>query len=333
MKKIKIAQIGTSGESHGRMIFDSIKKQSDIFDIVGYALPENEEEKFPEAVKNFDGYKRMSVSEILSNPEIEAVAIETEEIYLTKYAILAAKAKKHIHMEKPGGLELEQFEKLINIVRDNKLVFHIGYMYRYNPYIKKLFERVKKGELGKILGIEAQMDCIHSNTTRKWLETFGDGGMMFFLGCHLIDIVLQLQGMPEKITPFNKSSGIDGINSKDFCMAILEYPAGVSFVKTVDTELGGYARRQIVVHGTKKTVELKPLEMTEGDDLLYTGKTEYTSTNWSDRGIYTKSPLFDRYDDMMSSFASMVRGEIKNPWSYDYELSLYKTVLKACNMY
>ena len=47
MKKIRIAQIGTSANSHGNQIWSSLLGQSDIFDVVGYALPENERQKFP----------------------------------------------------------------------------------------------------------------------------------------------------------------------------------------------------------------------------------------------------------------------------------------------
>ena len=102
MRKIRIAQIGTSKNSHGSDIWNSLIKQSDIFEICGYAMPENEKEKFPERMKVFDGYPELTVEEILNNPEIEAVAVETEEIYLTKYATMVAEHKKHIHMEKPA---------------------------------------------------------------------------------------------------------------------------------------------------------------------------------------------------------------------------------------
>ncbi len=149
MRKNKIAQIGTSQNSHGQGVFDSIKQQSDIFNIVGYALPQGEREKFPLMMDVFDGYKEMTVDEILGDPEIEAVTIETEEIYLTKYAILAAQHGKHIHMEKPGGIDLNEFEKLISIVKKNNLVFHIGYMYRYNPFVIDLLEQVKNGDLSR----------------------------------------------------------------------------------------------------------------------------------------------------------------------------------------
>ena len=330
MRKIKIAQIGTSANSHGNMIFNSIKKQNDIFEIVGYCMPENEEEKFPEHVKIFEEYKKFTVEEIMTNPEIEAVTIETEEVYLTKYARMAVENGKHIHMEKPGGTSLGDFEKLIAMLKEKQTVFHTGYMYRYNPFVKELLQKVKNGELGDIISVEAQMNCMHSVNTRQWLANF-PGGMMFFLGCHLIDLILQIQGMPERIIALNKSTGVDGVRAEDYGMAIFEYKNGVSFAKTSAHELGGYARRQFVVTGTKGTVELKPFEMyTENPSLLYTGKTEFHSENWGDLGQYSRTDAFDRYDDMMASFASMVRGEMENLYTYDYELELYQVILQAC---
>ena len=153
MKRIRIAQIGTSLNSHGQSIFSSLKKQKELFDIAGFALPENEREKFPQRMGVFEGFRELTVDEILNDPEIEAVAVETEEIYLTKYAIPAARHKKHIHMEKPGGTEPSEFEKLISLVKENQLVLSTGYMYRFNPYISQLIEQVKRGELGKIISV------------------------------------------------------------------------------------------------------------------------------------------------------------------------------------
>ena len=47
MKKIRIAQIGTSKYSHGNEIFATLTKFPDVFEIVGYAMPEGEREKVP----------------------------------------------------------------------------------------------------------------------------------------------------------------------------------------------------------------------------------------------------------------------------------------------
>lgn len=335
MKKIKIAQIGTNAYSHGPDIFNSLKNQSEIFDIVGYVLPENEKERLPKRLSCFEGYKELSLEEVLNNPQIEAVTIETDEIYLTKYALMAAKAKKHIHMEKPGGRDIKDFEELIEIVKENKTVFHIGYMYRYNPYIIDLFNQIKNGELGEIISVDAQMSCKHPVEARKWLSTF-KGGMMFYLGCHLVDLVLQIMGKPQRVISLNKSTGLDGISSEDFGMAVLEYTNGVSTVKTSASELGGFARRQLVVTGSKKTVEISPLEAfanyTDFNQALLVKRKEYSSADWGDNGISSTSEAYDRYDAMMASFAAMVRGEKQNPYTSDYELELYKTILKCCGV-
>lgn len=330
MKRIKIAQIGASTSTHGNFIFNSLKKQSDIFEVVGFSFPENERSKYPERMKDFEGYAELTVDEILNNPEIEAVTVETEEKYLTKYALMVAEKAKHIHMEKPGGTILSEFEELIATVKKNGTVFHTGYMYRYNPFVIELLDRIKKGELGEIISVEAQMNCSHSKEQRHWLENY-KGGSLFYLGCHLIDLILQIKGMPENIIPLSKSTGIDGTRSEDFGMAVLEYKNGVSYAKVNSNEIGGFARRQLVVSGTKKTVEIKPIEMfAQGG--LFTTKTEYKSGDWGNKGETSDSAVYDRYDAMMRSFAEMVCGEKKNPYAYDYELELYKTILKCCGM-
>jgi predicted dehydrogenase len=330
MKRIKIAQIGMNQNSHGKDIMDTLRKYDDLYEVVGYALPERERERMPDRLACFEGLPEMTVEEILADPTIEAVTVETDEIYLTKYARMAAEAGKHIHMEKPGGREVADFEKLIDTVKQKDTVLHLGYMYRYNPYIIELLEQVRRGELGKIISVEAQMNCIHPPALRNWLKAL-PGGMMFYLGCHLIDLILQIQGMPEEIIPLNVRTGLGGAEGEDFGMAILRYPSGISFAKTSAVEVGGFRRRQLVVAGENKTVELKPFEYYEGP-LLYTDRTTYTVHDWNTDGTHDRTDGCGRYDAMMQAFAAMVRGERENPCTPDYELMLYRTVLRCCGV-
>ena len=329
MRKIRVAQIGTSRYSHGNEIFGAIQSLDDAFEIVGYAMPENEREKFPDKIKRFEPYREMTVEEILADNTIEAVIIETEEIYLTKYALMAAKAGKHIHMEKPGGLSLEAFRELIDTVRENGTVFHTGYMYRYNPAIKEIIGRVKSGEIGDVISVEAQMSGYRGFEQTDWLRTFG-GGMMFYLGCHLIDLVLTVMGTPKRIIPINRSSGLHNTEAKDNSFALFEYDTGASFVKTTQAEMGGFLRRQLVITGTRGKFEVRPLEITVDYPLQYTEYIECFDDDWNAPGEKRRSEIHDRYTDMMRSFSKMVAGEMENPYTLDYELLLFETVLKCC---
>lgn len=327
MKKVKIAQIGTSKNSHGTQIWKSLTKQTDLFEVVGYAFPENERERFPNRVAAFDGYREMTVEEILRDPEIEAVAVETEEMYLTKYAQMVASAGKHLHMEKPGGVGFADFKRLVDTLRESNLVFSLGYMYRFNPKIKELIERVDRGELGRIYSVEAHMDCKHQPEVRNWLGNF-PGGMMFYLGCHLVDLIYRLQGEPEEIIPLNCSTDIDGVHTDDLGMVVFKYKNGVSFAKTCASEYGGYLRRQLVVCGEHGTVEIRPLEA-GSEDSMYTVSSESRSARWPDPPQTDRSDLYNRYDSMLRQFAELVRGG-ENPYSYDYELKLYELILRSC---
>ena len=330
MRRIRIAQIGVNFYSHGPDIFRSLVKQSDLFEVVGYCLPENERERLPDKLAVFEGFPELTLDEILNDPTIDAVTVETDEIYTTKYALLAIEHGKHVHMEKPGGRELSDFEALIAAVKRTGKVFHTGYMYRYNPLVRDLLDKVRAGELGDIISVEAQMNCYHQQKYREWLNEL-PAGMMFFLGCHLVDLVMLLQGEPENIIPLNRRTGTDGVDSPDFGMAVMEYKRGVSFIKTTDVERGGYLRRQLVVTGTKGTIELKPIEYLM-DDGMHTDQTTCYGEAWHTPGEHITSPAYDRYDFMMASFAAMARGECVNPYTPDYELRLYKTVLRCCGV-
>lgn len=305
MNKVRIAQIGINGYSHGRDIFNTLKKMSDTFEIVGYALVEDEREKFSHILSVFDGYQELALDEILSDPTIEAVAVETEEIHLTKYARLAAEHGKHVYMEKPGGTNLAEFEEMINAVKRGGKTFHVGYMYRYNPAVQSLMQSIKRGDLGEIVCIEANMDCRHSAKVRDWLKTFS-GGMTFFLGCHLIDLILQIQGKPKRVLPLNKCSQIDGASGEDFGLAVLEYPYGYSIVKTCALEYGGYMRRQFVVTGTKGSAEIKPLEGLDAQGYYTDVRYTFQTPDWYADGKRERTPPFERYVAMMQAFADKV---------------------------
>lgn len=340
MRKVRIAQIGLNQYSHSGEIFDTLVKFPELFEIVGYCLVEDERETCADKIKHFAGYPELTLEQILNDPTIEAVAVETDEIHLTKYAQMAAEHGKHIHMEKPGGADLAAFEKLIDTVRANGKVFHIGYMYRYNPFIREAIEGVKRGDFGEVFSVEAHMSRYDPPKVREWFNTL-PAGMMFYLGCHLVDLVLQIKGAPKRVVPLTFSSGKGGIASPDYGFAMLEYDSGLSFVRMSGVEIGGSSRRQLAIVGDKKTLEIRPLEKSfSREERARYGYAKYamTTERWEatldENGKSVKksdeSEVFCRYDDMMQAFAAMVRGEKENPYTLEYELLLYRTLLQCC---
>ena len=96
-------------------------------------------------------------------------------------------------------------------------------------------------------------------------------------------------------------------------------------------------RRQFVVSGSLGTVELKPFEYSNAGDAkshVRTDKYEYNNNAWSwgTRPSFETSGSFHRYADMLLAFGEMVRGEKENPYTCDYELELFKTILACCGV-
>ena len=333
MKKIKIAQIG-AGHDHATAAILTLKLESDIFELVGYAVVEGDEEMYNNNIKAYDGVKKMTVDEILNYPGLDAVCIETEDRRLTEFAIKAAEKGLHMHMDKPGSESDEDFDKLIDLVKEKNLIFHTGYMYRYNPAVIKVKEDIKAGRLGEVYAVEAQMNCLHSVGKRNWLGNY-PGGMLYYLGCHLIDLVYSIMGEPDEIIPMSNPIGTDGVDAPDFGMAIFKYKGIPSFVKSTAVEVGGFERRQLVVCGTKGTVEIKPLEWLcstspSAIQIQTTGVREAFETGWHTKGNFFNTDAYGRYDVMLRAFASYLSGEKQNPFSYEYERNLHKLILKAC---
>ena len=336
MKKIRIAQIG-AGHDHASAVIRTLKLQSDIYDLAGYAVVTGDEEGYGTYKSAYDGVRKMTVEEILNDPALDGVCIETEDRRLTEFAIKAAERGLQIHMDKPGSESDEDFDRLIEMVKQKNLVFHLGYMYRYNPAVIKLKEDIQNGKLGEIYSVEAQMNCLHTPEKRRWLQNY-PGGMLYFLGCHLIDLVYSICGKPEAVLPLSTAVGTDGVTADDFGMAVFRYKNGVSFVKTTALEIGGGDRRQLVVCGTKGTVEIRPIETTAPElpgvlQSQTTGVREIFATDapgWFEKGNCYHWPAFGRYDGMLRAFASYIRGEKENPYSYEYEKELHKLILKAC---
>jgi len=338
----KVIQIGI-GHDHALDVLDSMLAMPEVFEVVAMAVPEAEKEAFSDKLRICTEKMKLTpitVEEALSLPGICGAVIETEELLLCHYAMLAAQKGFHIHMDKPGCADSKEFEGLVDFLEEKHLVFSMGYMYRYNPEIQKVFALAEQGKLGDIYSVEAQMNCEHSLEKRKWLSRF-PGGMMFFLGCHLVDLIYRLQGMPERVIPLNTSVGA-APEAEDFGMAVLEYPNGASMVKVCDAEPGGFMRRQLVVCGTKGTVEIRPIERWLSDNIFtYNGCTDrnnmasgvrriFECGNWGADCEFAESLSFNRYDGMMEQFAKRIDGMPEPVYTYDYERKLFRLLMQAC---
>ena len=82
-------------------------------------------------------------------------------------------------------------ERILDVAARKKLLVQMGYMYRYNPAVVLMREFLKKGWLGEVFEAHAVMSKVVPPAQRRQLAEF-QGGMMFELGCHMIDRIVDL---------------------------------------------------------------------------------------------------------------------------------------------
>ncbi len=323
MQKIRIGHIGTLHD-HSAGILPCVRKYPDLFEVVG-VVPESKERW--EQIKDMPAYAGLSAmtEEELFAKGIDAALIEGHELNLIPSAQKCIDRGIHVHIDKPAGDDLDAFETLLRSAEEKKLVVHMGYMYRYNPSIQEALRRKKAGEFGEIYEVDAIMNTYHDPEKRAWLSQF-PGGIMFFLGCHMIDLVYLFQGKPKRVIPYLKSTGFFGVDAIDHAAAILEYENGVSIARATSTEVNGYGRRQLVICGEKATWEIMPLETPTRTYFTQRDTANHYADSRTELDYSTKK----RYDSMMIHFAQCVRGEIENEFDYQYELEVQRLILEAC---
>ena len=256
MKKIKIGQIGI-GHNHASALMSAVRKFPHLFEVVGYAEEKEEWVTLRGNHPAYQGVKRLTVEEIIE--QSDAVLVESEVPTLTAYAKRCVDAGKHIHMDKPASGTYEDFEAVLTTAKEKNLVVQLGYMYRNNYGVKKCLQLIKDGKLGEIYSINAEMSTYHTPEYKKWLTTF-EGGIMYILGCHLVDLILYILGEPKRITKFFKHTNLDGVDFADNNLVVMEYEKALARVFVSSVEVNGWGRRQFFVSGSKGSIDIRPIE-------------------------------------------------------------------------
>jgi predicted dehydrogenase len=104
--------------------------------------------------KPYNGVKMYSdYRELLQNKDIDAVLISTPDHWHAKIAVDAARAKKHIYLQKPTSLTISEGRILSDVVQKSGVVFQIGSQQRSSPQFRYAAELVRNGRIGRLKNV------------------------------------------------------------------------------------------------------------------------------------------------------------------------------------
>lgn len=320
---IRVGQIGV-GHAHANKL--AVYRASPDYEVVGVVEPDLRLRAKAQTQAVFRDCNWMSEEQLFGSPGLQVVLVETQIQDLLVTAARCIEAGKHIHLDKPAGASLPEFTKLLKRAEQQSLLVQMGYMYRYNPAIVLLRQLLAEGALGDVFEVHAVMSKVVDAEGRDEHAEFS-GGMMFELGCHLIDLVVGLIGSPRKITPYLQHASAIDDELNDNMLAVFEYPRALATVKSSAMEVDGFARRHLVVCGSKGTMHIQPLDAPAARLTLSEPYGEYA------KGTHELTfPKFPRYIADAADMASILRGEKTSDFNYAHDLAVQTAVLQAAQM-
>ncbi len=282
-----------------------------------------------ESAKARPAIERQGIS-LLSRDELfERCAIIVVESAVRDHArdaLLALRAGKHVHVEKPPASTLDQVQEMVSLAQTRHLVLQTGYMWRYHPGFMTLFEAARKGWLGEIFLVRGAISNFLAPVRRPQWGEF-KGGSMFDLGSHLIDAAARLLGKPQRVTPFlhRHGKGADQLNDNN--VAVLEYETAVAVITNTALQPTEMPERSFEVLGSNGSALLTPIE----PPVL---QLEFVKAAGPYRKGLQKIPLPDyrRHVADLEALAAAVRGQAPLTVTLEEELAVQETLLKACGM-
>ncbi|MCP5120342.1 MAG: Gfo/Idh/MocA family oxidoreductase [bacterium] len=272
----------------------------------------------------FDAVPRLTVQQMLGDPAIELIAVEARVQEGLGYAHEAVDAGKYVHLDKPPGDDLESLQNLFAKARAKQLVVQMGYQWRYHAAMRAAVGLAKDGHLGEIYMVRATINKPLSPAQRAELAVFR-GGMMFEMGCHMIDRIVEVLGKPKSVWSRLRHDGPDNDDLADNTLAVLEFDRAMAEVYVAAMQPNGNRYRTFEILGTAGTATVSPFSP---DGSLALDLKQAASRPKVDVPDIPNA----HYRGSFSEMAKIIRHGKQPAYSSAHDLAVQETLLKACSV-
>lgn len=155
------------------------------------------EERYPVTAVVPDG------KSIIDDPEIDLVIVTSPNTDHFRWSREALLAGKHVVVEKPFTVNVEEADELIEIAQRQQKILTVYHNRRFTSDTRTVKKLLESGLLGDIVDYESHFDRYRTDPRPKgaWREQPLPGSGIFYdLGSHLIDQALWFFGMPQAVT-------------------------------------------------------------------------------------------------------------------------------------
>ncbi|MCL2358643.1 Gfo/Idh/MocA family oxidoreductase [Candidatus Bathycorpusculum sp.] len=288
-KQIQIGLIGAGGVGQMHLKHGLMLRDAKITAVADTAKPTLERAKALGIKNIYTDY-----TEMLKNPQINAVIIALPTHLHHSCALQAAESGKDIFLEKPITVDVQEAKEVISAAQRNSVKLMLGYPMRFNRRFLKLKADMAEGLIGDPENVHATYVCAGPFVHRAdghspapvpdwWFNTqFSGGGALADLGCHIINLLRMLFG---EIVDIKGQFGYRyNMDFEDSAMCLARFTSGTLAAINV----GWYAQEYLLrldVLGSVRNVSvghMPPKTMPAAYQMLTHGISEFNQPHFDE---------------------------------------------------
>lgn len=201
-------------------------------------------------------------TKMLERDDIDVVSICTPSSFHCELAIAAARAGKHVLVEKPMAITLEDANRMIEACQKAKVKLGVIFQRRFSDTFRKVKKAIKEGELGRLVLGDAYLKYYRSQDyydSAGWRGTweFDGGGSLMNQGIHGVDLLQWLMGDVDTIYGHTDTL-TRKIEVEDTAVATLRFRNGaLGIIEATTSVYPSTIPHRIEIHGEKGTIMIE----------------------------------------------------------------------------
>lgn len=210
--------------------------------------------------EEYDAVPYTELEQMLEKKDIDIVCICTPSGFHVSIAVQIAEAKKHIIVEKPIAMSIEDTDKIIDVCNINNVKLAVVHPNRFRPVVQELRKIMDQGLLGKI----SHASCIVNwNRNQEYYDQAPwrgtkqhDGGVLMNQAIHNLDLLLWFMGTPEQVFSM-EATRFRNIEAEDVSVGTIKFDSGA--LGTVEASTTVYPKNyeeSMTIFGEKGTVKI-----------------------------------------------------------------------------
>jgi UDP-N-acetyl-2-amino-2-deoxyglucuronate dehydrogenase len=202
----------------------------------------------------------LSLDDLLARRDVDVVCVCVPSGQHAEVGIRAAKAGKHLVIEKPVDVTLEAADRLLAAAREAGVALTVMSQHRFDPGVIAAKRLIDDGALGTLVLGEASTKWYRAQDyydSAPWRGTWAlDGGALLNQGIHYVDLLLWCMGPVTEVTAVCTTQA-HRIEVEDTALAIVRFASGaVGTVGATTAAYPGFPQR-LEVTGTQGTVTVE----------------------------------------------------------------------------